>query len=68
MLVATIMGTFLFKEKSRGKVSLIHFLVRGFAVAATTIFLLTDGSHAHVDREEMLGDDVDAPDRTYVNR
>ena len=67
--VATIMET-IFKEKSRGKLPLIHFLVRCFAVAAT-ILLLTDGSHAHVDGVEMLGDDVDATppvQRTEVKR
>jgi mannan endo-1,4-beta-mannosidase len=69
-MVATLMEAMLFKEKSRGKVWLIHFLVRCFAVAAT-ILLLTDGSHAHADGVEMLGNDVDAPppvQRTDVNR
>ncbi|XP_025808406.1 mannan endo-1,4-beta-mannosidase 6 isoform X3 [Panicum hallii] len=68
-MVATLMEAMLFKEKSRGKVWLIHFLVRCFAVAAT-ILLLTDGSHAHADGVEMLGNDVDAPppvQRTDVN-
>ncbi|RLM98953.1 putative mannan endo-1,4-beta-mannosidase 5 [Panicum miliaceum] len=60
------MEAILFKEKSRGKVWLIHFLVRCFA----TILLLTDGSHAHADGVEMLSNDVDAPppvQRTDVN-
>ncbi|CAN6328704.1 unnamed protein product [Urochloa humidicola] len=59
-MVAKTMLETIFKEKARGKVSLIQFLVRGLAVAAT-ICLLTDGSQAHVDRVEVLGNDVDTP-------
>jgi mannan endo-1,4-beta-mannosidase len=47
-----------FKGRARARVSLIHFFVRRFAVAAAAIFLLqTDGRHAHVDPApgEILG-------------
>ncbi|XP_062231099.1 putative mannan endo-1,4-beta-mannosidase 5 [Phragmites australis] len=59
-MVATTMAT-IFREKTRGsgKVSLIHFLARGFAVAAT-IFLLADGRHAHVEYVEVPGDHTPA--------
>nr|XP_034584979.1 putative mannan endo-1,4-beta-mannosidase 5 isoform X2 [Setaria viridis] len=65
-MIATTMKT-IFREKARGKVWMIQLiLVRGIAVAAT-ILLLTDGSHAHVDRVEMLRDELPPVQRPNVN-